>query len=57
MVIIMRTIIFGAGSDLGVNIDGASLGPQQLMNDLTTFYQGESIMLNQDNSIIKSRNL
>ena len=53
----MRTIIFGAGSDLGVNIDGASLGPQQLMNDLTTFYQGESIMLNQDNSIIKSRNL
>ena len=30
----MRTMIFGAGTDLGVNIDGASLGPVQLMNDL-----------------------
>ena len=37
----MRTMIFGAGSDLGVHIDGASLGPTQLMNDLKTFYKGE----------------
>ena len=53
----MRTMIFGAGSDLGVHIDGASLGPIQLMNDLTSFYQGESMMFEQDKSIIKSRNL
>ncbi len=53
----MRTMIFGAGSDLGVHIDGAALGPTQLMNDLNTFYKGESIILNADQSIMKSRNL
>lgn len=53
----MRTMIFGAGTDLGVNIDGASLGPVQLMNDLKTFYKGESMMFEQDKDIIKSRNL
>ncbi|MBP5679015.1 MAG: arginase [Bacilli bacterium] len=52
----MRTMIFGAGSDLGVHIDGASLGPKQLMNDLSTFYKGESMLLQQDANIIKSRN-
>ena len=40
----MRTIIVGACSDLGVNIDGANLGPVQLMNDLKAFYKGESMM-------------
>ena len=53
----MRTMIFGAGTDLGVHIDGASLGPIQLMNDLKSFYQGESLLFSQDNDIIKSRNL
>lgn len=53
----MRTMIFGAGSDLGVHIDGASLGPTQLVNDISTFYKGESMMFPQDPSIIKSRNL
>lgn len=53
----MRTMIFGAGTDLGVNIDGASLGPVQLMNDLKAFYKGESMMFEQDKDIIKSRNL
>lgn len=53
----MRTMIFGAGSDLGVHIDGASLGPTQLINDISTFYKGESMMFPQDTSIIKSRNL
>ena len=53
----MRTMIFGAGTDLGVNIDGASLGPVQLMNDLQAFYKGESMMFEQDKDIIKSRNL
>ena len=53
----MRTMIFGAGTDLGVHIDGASLGPIQLMNDLQAFYQGESMMFSQDKEIIKSRNL
>ena len=53
----MRTMIFGAGTDLGVHIDGASLGPVQLMNDLKAFYKGESMILSQDSNIIKSRNL
>ena len=53
----MRTMIFGAGSDLGVHIDGASLGPRQLLNDLKTFYKGESLLFESDKSIIKSRNL
>ena len=53
----MRTMIFGAGTDLGVNIDGASLGPVQLMNDLKAFYKGESMMFEQYKDIIKSRNL
>ena len=53
----MRTMIFGAGTDLGVHIDGASLGPKQLMNDLASFYTGESMLFEQDPSIIKSRNL
>jgi len=50
-------MIFGAGSDLGVHIDGANLGPVQLMNDLKAFYKGESMMFEKDESIIKSRNL
>ena len=53
----MRTMIVGAGTDLGVHIDGASLGPKQLMNDLNAFYDGESVIYEQDSSIIKSRNL
>ena len=53
----MRTMIFGAGTDLGVHIDGASLGPVQLMNDLKSFYKGESMLFEQDKEIIKSRNL
>lgn len=53
----MRTMIFGAGTDLGVHIDGANLGPVQLMNDLKAFYKGESMMLDRDPNIIKSRNL
>lgn len=53
----MRTMIFGAGTDLGVHIDGTSLGPVQLMNDIKAFYKGESMMLEQDKDIIKSRNL
>lgn len=53
----MRTMIFGAGTDLGVHIDGADLGPVQLMNDLKSFYKGESMMFNKDKNIIKSRNL
>jgi arginase len=53
----MRTVIFGAGTDLGVHIDGASLGPRQLINDIKSFYEGETILLEQDKDIIKSRNL
>ena len=50
-------MIFGAGTDLGVHIDGANLGPVQLMNDLKAFYQGESVLLERDPEVIKSRNL
>ena len=53
----MKTVVIGAGSDLGVHIDGASLGPTQLINDLKGFYQGEIISFEQDEDIIKSRNL
>ena len=53
----MRTMIFGAGTDLGVHIDGADLGPVQLMNDLKSFYKGESMMFSKDKDIIKRRNL
>ena len=53
----MRTMIFGAASDLGVHIDGANLGPLQLLNDLEAFYTGEKILLQKDEAIIKSRNL
>ena len=53
----MKTIIIGAGSDLGVHIDGAHLGPVQLLNDLQSFYKGEKISIIQDENIIKSRNL
>lgn len=50
-------MIFGAGSDLGVHIDGANLGPVQLMNDLKAFYTGESMLFERDKNILKSRNL
>ena len=53
----MRTAIFGAGSDLGVHIDGASLGPEQLINDITPFYKGEIFPFKPDPEIIKSRNI
>ena len=53
----MRTMIFGAGTDLRVHIDGADLGPVQLMNDLKSFYKGESMMFAKDKDIIKSRNI
>lgn len=53
----MKTLVVGAGSDLGVHIDGAHLGPTQLLNDLTSFYKGDAIAFIQDENIIKSRNL
>lgn len=53
----MKTIIIGAGSDLGIHIDGAHLGPTQLLNDLQSFYNGDRISFVQDENIIKSRNL
>ena len=53
----MKTTIIGAGSDLGVHIDGAKFGPSQLINDMKGSYQGEMISLMQDEGIIKSRNL
>lgn len=53
----MKSIIIGAESDLGVHIDGAKLGPVQLINDVRSFYKGEIVEFKQDENIIKSRNL
>ena len=53
----MKTLIIGAGSDLGVHIDGAHIGPVQLASDLQSFYKGEKLSFVQDESILKSRNL
>lgn len=53
----MKTVVFGAGTDLGVHIDGANLGPVQLLNDIKPFFQGETILYERDKDIIKSRNL
>lgn len=53
----MKSIVIGAGSDLGVHIDGAKLGPVQLVNDIRGFYKGEIINFTQDPNIIKSRNI
>lgn len=53
----MKTFIIGAGSDLGVHIDGAALGPVQLINDIKGFYQGENESILQEEDILKSRNL
>lgn len=53
----MKSIIIGAGSDLGVHIDGSSLGPVQLINDIKSFYNGETTTIMQEDDILKSRNL
>ncbi|MBQ6477348.1 MAG: arginase family protein [Bacilli bacterium] len=53
----MKTVVMCAESDLGVHIDGASLGPKQLINDIKSFHQGEILELAQDTNIIKSKNL
>ena len=53
----MKTVIVGAGSDLGVHFAGALLGPVLFLNDLKGFYKGETMEFMQDESIIKSRNL
>ena len=53
----MEIIVLGAGSDLGVHIDGAKLGPGQLINDIKSFYNGETLLLQQGDDIIKSRHL
>ena len=53
----MKSVVVGAGSDLGVHIDGSKLGPGQLINDIRSFYKGEIAEFIQDSSIIKSRNI
>ncbi len=53
----MKTVVIGAGSDLGVQINGASSGPIQLIRDMSSFYKGEIISISQNSAIIKNRNL
>ena len=42
----MKAIVIGAGSDLGVHIDGAKLGSVQLLNDLQSFYKEKQHLSN-----------
>lgn len=53
----MKVAIIGAGSDLGVHIDGTKFGPGQLINDIKNTFDVDSTLLTQDDTIIKSRNL
>ena len=53
----MKTVVIGAGSDLGVQINGAVSGPIQLIRDMSSFYKGEIISITQSPAIIKNRNL
>lgn len=53
----MKSIFIGAGTDLGIHIDGCSLAPTQLERDIKGFYKGEIEQLETDKSIIKSRGL
>lgn len=53
----MKSVVIGASSDLGVHIDGAKLGPIQLINDIRGFYKDEIISFSQPTNIIKSRNI
>ena len=47
----MKTILFGAGSDLGVHVNGASAGPEILLRSLDDH---NSCLLTQDLSVRKS---
>lgn len=49
----MKIVVIGAGSDLGVHIDGASLGAEKLINELESI--NEKIILKQDENIIKEK--
>ena len=53
----MKCKIYGIGTDLGVHIDGERLGAKQLINDIKSFYKDEIIEIDQDEEIIKSKNL
>ena len=44
--------IIGAGSDLGVHIDGAKFGPKKVLENID--YKCKKILLEQNNNIIKS---
>ncbi len=46
----MQTTIFGGGSDLGVHINGSSLGPKTILKN----YQKKYVLLEQDKNIKKS---
>lgn len=53
----MKTVLIGAGSDLGIHIDGTKSGPKRLLADLVNFYNGEQTLIEQETNIIKSRSL
>ena len=45
-----KTTLIGAGSDLGVHINGANLGPKVILNKINK----KSILIEQDKNIVKS---
>ena len=51
----MKSIFFGAGSDLGVHIDGSNLAPRTIIKKLCRF-NNEFYLLEKNANIIKSKN-
>ncbi len=47
--------IIGAGSDLGVHIDGTRFGPKKILDNLNNNYK--KILIEQDENIVKSQDL
>lgn len=53
----MKSIIIGAGTDLGVHINGSRYAPNQLIKDLKSVQKVKAVLLEQNKNIIKNRNI
>lgn len=53
----MKSIIIGAGSDLGVHIDGAHLGPAKLIDEIKDTCNEEILSYVQDEHFVKSKDI
>jgi arginase len=50
----MKTVLFGACTDLGCHIDGARRGPEKLIHDVMD-YKDESVVVKQNPDCVKSK--